>query len=573
MKDNNIKRQLLFGTKKELINERSYKILFDHLTLNDKILRSTKGDYEIIAYSISNEHYRKSLKYIEELSDRYLAFYSKKLSKELDIPFEFSQWNLLVIPWLENFLVGVFFYYERLKRLNSGNTYALGGYRAETAYDLYGFFEQFYYSLEYRALICLYICEQIGIEVKESTEQKLHYDLWFKNTEISFNGLKMNNIENADVLVVQSRLSEEYEQMIEKRCAPSVVFKKYNFFSGRSYDIIKEATVDKDKRKRVFNCFKGNNEFENLIDGLVCEFLPMSLFESLNALYKRALIITEGWNFRKIYHSSITYPELFMLCCAIKKDIVLCDIQHAPGYLRYEYYGDAEYRTCDRFLTWGWQADRYKGIVRPVAEARYAKKSDELIATENNNKILVVSATPQVCVACGIDCSDYNKNRLDFIENIPKEIRKKIVFRCRQTGPFGDESFISLCKYMYPEVRFENSEQKPMKESMKEAELVIIDYWSGTINEAISEGVPFVVTEDYGFFSDTGSKNKSFFETMKKCEMYYSSGKDLAKILSKYKNNKMGYYDSEKRKIFFEAYKTISNDKIIDSWSKEFAGE
>ena len=568
--ESNKKSQLIVSSDANLIDKTVEKyFLFDDLILNRKLRKKICDNYQVLKTNFTLETYKKSFDYIEDLCDKIIIFLGGKMSDLFKIPFSFEQWKIYYDEWLSAFLHCAYYCYNKISLVDIDNT-IMHGISANTVFsDYWESMTDFTYVSDYRALICNFLFERMGgIVYKHLGTIKTMSSYQSTRNPKYNNGLLMTGIEDKDFLVVQGRMNKEDEKQIEKNCE-KVLFKEIEYFANRTTELIQNLKIDFDLRKKVINGFKTENRFESFIDELLQKFMPLSLFEGIPVIYSRAIYITKDWTFKKIYCSAVSFGELFYMCCAIekKKGISLFNIQHALSYFRYSFFARREEKAFDKFIMWNDAFVDNSDKIEYVAGTRFNSSIDK--SWSGGNKILWVSALPELYYRCGCSYERYFERRMKVIEALPQNSRERLSFRNRPMNEDNDLDFKEQCNVLYPEIVFEDYRKKTMIDSFSESEVVIIDYWSSTILEAIDFGVPFLIFDAVEFVSEK-NKYDGLFDKLKAAGIYYDDIEEFLKSINSGLFEKNWTITKEQELLCKELKNAIAKNNVVEAWTKEF---
>lgn len=579
----------------------------NYILADESVLRI--DNYKVLSnrYSFANngqvgEEYIKTQEYISDLSKRIIQHYCEKFNKTLRLDFSQSQWMLIMGEWFNGFLFDAYDCYCRIKN-SKGMLFMIRNGGAKSGWmdqkelgldevnspkfrgDFYcDIFNALSMDVRSRKIKLLEKIDKKTVKEKEIWKYRIEWAL--KNptgiidkirTKIRKNNNSIGPLRQVDfrgeVLVVQSRMPKETEEYLCKISNNAICFVNGDFFWNHQRSVIRNIKYDFDLREKTINGNIGRNEFENILDRLLIKYMPISFLEGMPALYDEAIRLIDKWDYRKIYHSA-HYSELFLICCAIMKEkgVVLCDIQHSAVYGGVYCFGFKEYKIWDRFLTWGWKSDHIPyGNLRPVAISRCPKPAPAGI--QSKGKILFAVNAPELNeMGRGWLYSKYTIHQMQFIDNLSDKDRHKLVIRTPAGRELSD--LRNQCEKKYPYIKFEYIQEKTFAESLAESDLLVCDYYGSPHIEALLLGYPFVMFEGAEIIIHNPKLNP-FFTRMSELGIYFKSGRDLAKEISKQNDWKEWLNRTEVKELFDVYKKAMTNcDKNInDLWYREFIGD
>lgn len=572
-----------------------------HRIGNDEIIH---GKYQISDEITNKDDYRKSLEYVEELSDRVVQHYGEKMNAAFDLKISCAQWNIIIGQWLESLICDIYFRYCKIKSIEYESLYLFrnADMKQTIMKDQKEFGMLQSYSTEFQSSIYGRIFEYLNMPVRDRRyTKKENRERRKKNRKINwayrlkrfrgnpgqyikriFHTPKVNSADSSDltseipvkaeVMVVKSRMPKDLEMEIHEDSNKRIGFMDDESYRLEMLRIIKPDAINYHARKETFYGFNANNEFEDMIDRILIDFLPLSFFESFVKLYNKAISLTENWKFKKIYHSAV-YNELFLICMSIahRNKTKILDIQHSAVYGRNNLLGSREYKTWDGFITWGWEnSDPKFNNIRPVTMSRLPVAPKKKI--KKRKKILMTINAPELDRSGrGWTYSNYVDNEMKFISTLSKKERHKLVIRTPADEILSDLE--NQCKKKYPEVRFEYIWEKSFVDSVMESEMLVSDYYGSSHLEALFLGCPFVMFDACQIINENPSII-SYLNDFKKYGIYNKSPEEMAKTISGHKNYESWLGTPEIKHLMNSYLRTMANPrKIKQMWIDEMMGD
>lgn len=373
---------------------------------------------------------------------------------------------------------------------------------------------------------------------------------------------------NCEVMLMDSRMPVENDYYVISRSKGKVAM-----FNPRHIANTKQIFSEKDEelRRRVFVCDDISNEFKCLLNEFLKRVMDVEDLECLKPIYRYVLEISQQ-TYRKVYHSAGLYYAVEKVFCAEQsyRGALICDIQHAAAYNFWRGQSFFEHEIFDSFLTWGWTDALYKKT-RAVAVYRYPQSFNKL-PKKNKIKLMTGAIDFNAEVCGGNNSSDYLVNRINFIESLSDENRKKLVIRVRD---YKTQKVLN--KYLgekYPYIEYEYMWDKTIVESMSESELVVIDYASSIIIEALFIKKPVVMFDGLDIISENPEWNV-LKDKLYQIGTYRKNGVELGEVI----NSKSEFDEWLSTPEVVDVYKELGikmaglDKSIKQAWFEEFVGD
>jgi putative transferase (TIGR04331 family) len=240
----------------------------------------------------------------------------------------------------------------------------------------------------------------------------------------------------------------------------------------------------------------GENEFQKIAINLMPLYMPTYLLEEFHAYSKSA----QRWKDYQVYYASqnwygnvnFAYSAAFGRLRGAK----LVAGQHGGGYGQYE-FEPSEYietRIFDYYFTWGWMDSPYrKDGLLPMPDPklsrianRYRYKRDIAVwvgTTMQNQMVRICKQKPGTYL-------EYIEDKSRFIENIPKEIRSKTVYRPHRIKCGWSREELDVFK-RFPEVDIQHEGE--FSAAIKDIKLLICDHQGTTFLESLVMNTPTIL--------------------------------------------------------------------------------
>lgn len=570
-----------------------------YIFLNESIYRDEnddffKGKYRFLKYPMLDEYqYMERKKYIARLSDRVIEHYGKIVNTKFGLHLSVRQWKYYIGIWIEDFLFDAYDRYNKILAIDTEEIFIICNDEESVLINQqqFGFINGYDPDFQMQLYSKLFSFMGMNVRIKHVSKNKkrLHrgyeeFRKWknrfiiiLKDPErIKKKLYEKYNPEvltgNTRVLVVESRMPKIMEEHILDQCDGKVEFVGAQYFWQRQNFATNKLVSNYDDRKKFFTGFSALNEFEKLVDKLLIYFMPITFFEALPIIHEIACTMTKDWSYKKIYHSA-HITELFAMCCALMKDkdTEISDIQHSGVYGDLFGFGYKEYRTWDRFLTWGWKNQEPTfNCIYPVAMSRFPIKAKKNYQVKN--KILMVTCMPELCDSgAGWNFDSYISEQKKFIEGLSSDLRKQLVLRLRVSDKRMSGGLVDWCKKHYPEIRYENMNEIAFVDSVMESKLLVCDYYGTPHLEAMMLGKPVVMFEG-AHVNIHNFAIKKYLRDMEKEGIYKKNGSTLAAEISKHEDLNNWLKGENIKKIIEEYLKEMTSvDKdIVGEWVKEF---
>ncbi|MBN1385103.1 MAG: hypothetical protein JW983_09510 [Elusimicrobia bacterium] len=258
------------------------------------------------------------------------------------------------------------------------------------------------------------------------------------------------------------------------------------------------SNIKWDLRNKII-CKQPNNEFEQLLNKILREQIPMVYLEgynraeqiSLNAYPAHPKIIltatahygVDAFKFWAAYH--------------VDRGVKLAGVQHGGLYGSALWHSQEEHelKVCDRFYTWGWSSKTHNNTKSlPVARLNTLKQS---VSPNKKGRILMVlSAMPRYSYHLYSGCvasSGYNvylDEQFKFVENLSDRNKELLLVRLYQVDFACDQQ--KRWSYKFPDVECCTGCQS-IDKRFNESRLVICTYNATTFLETFTLNIPTII--------------------------------------------------------------------------------
>lgn len=539
----------------------------------------------------TEDDYVESVEYITGLSNRILSVMTDSYAKLFDISITECQMRIIIGSWLFSFLYQFYDHYLAIKEIEGKDIFTIG--LAPRFYDGLEYDSDVFF--EYHTKLYTFLCMEFGFKVKimpnPSKQRRLveralnllryprYYPYYFEKIErrckrLSSKSDRENNQykKTADkyklnttyeIILLRTNFLEETKSHIlaagNGRIGEITEDEINQMFSGVKLTG-KDMTI---REKQLFDGFSAENEYEIFVKKLLPEIIPVYLLENFEKVYRQALSITREWNTKHIYTTECggtIYTK--MLLAAMAEKVEMHNIQHS-GMLGYHECGSFQERIVGiEMLTWGWNSEFCFGSVRPVAMSRVNPKSEK--DAKKGRYLFITNAADSVFErGFGTNYESFCINHFKFIDELPKEIRKKIVVRVEMYEQMNAVKYKYATKYK--DITLSDRSKRPFEDDVQMSELVICDIVSSSHLEALVLGMP-VLFFDACSVNLTNKEIEQKLENLHKVGVYAKRPEELADTIMKIEGNINVWWNEPVRQQAIKDYLRVS---AHDAYGKE----
>ena len=574
---------------------------FIHFSGLEKNLNCSKKDNVILSWNLS-DNYFKNYKKKEifqvskiwqknksKIKNKILLLRKKILSqlcRELNylnkINYSKKEWEILLEPWLNNYLLGTYFKWIIISKLIAD-------------YKKISFLE-----LKVKNNVPVFDTLQFtALNHNDDIYNHLSFQdiLKFKNIPREKKVLKKNfQFQEELIYKIYKKIKNNYflllyEKIIDKLINTKILINirttKINFlkiclklnilpFKGISLfnrnkiiDISNKNSFDLIKRKKLNFQINKDNEFENFIFNKIKRDIPRVFIENFddiknlhkNELEKIDLVLTDTmhWN-NPIFKSWLAYKKNF------NKNFKIITAAHGGVYGGVPLY---DYNQSVSTIEFKYQKKIFKNQVR--LPCLFLEKYNRKFI----NKILFICTNvPKYPkhFSTGPLSDEINFNYIQikkFTENILKENKKKIFIRpyVEQTAWEQDKRYQQLVDFK--RIIYSNNTYEKLRRS---AAIKIVNYPQTAFLESIINGPTFLLFNPIHY--NEIKENKKFMKILFKSKIAFKDGKKLAIHLNKVENDIMSWWNQKKIQNSIKLF--INNTNFVNSnptsnWSKNIS--
>ena len=310
--------------------------------------------------------------------------------------------------------------------------------------------------------------------------------------------------------------------------------------------------IKKDERKNL-KLPQSNNQFENLLNEMLVEQIPMSFFENYQKL--RKIYLDAFPKKPKVIFTSYgqTFTDSFKFWAATQIDggAKLVINQHGGGYgivdtLLTERH---EIKICDKYLTWGWASKEQSKVIPMPA----LKLSDPKYNIKPNQKGAILWATTSLPIhmynldhlPLGFGEQYFSRQRR-FLKRVSSQVFEKLIMR-----------LYSLDYNWKEEDRLEDLDRTPnfyrgedsFLTQIKESRLCIHDYCGTSFLETLSMNFPTVVFWEPTHMSIRKSAI-NYISDLRSVEIIHDTPESAAKLINEiYEDPMLWWMEPERQKV------------------------
>ena len=485
-------------------NESRWNLKAPLLFIDEKCCKKERNiflsniDYKIaIPYGIDSDKRDNDLNYIDSLFFKLIKEISSLLNEVHKLEYPESFWQIIVGPWLENYLIVVFNRFNKIK--NAIQNYDLSGVNIintknkllvteDTISLSKACLNQYWNEVLYSKIL---ETMKSKIEIKYiNNDEKLYYFNFKKelNSKETFTSKSKNYLSyilkyfkrDDDAFIISSylpfiqqmKLYLNLKQVPQIWKSPEIIYRSYNI----------------NLRKKFLLSNKNFGEFEKFVRTDIPFSIPICFLEGFNELLDVVSKLPWPRKPKFIFTSNNhDYDEVFKLWTAQKreKNVPYFIGQHGTVSYKGTLLHD-KVRSPDKVIGWGengWGMNKNGFNLKLVGQN---------FKHDNNGNLLILIApiTTDRKIWDKILDNELNQEWLrKLISNLPKKILKKTILRLPHS--YKNHSFIPYesIKKDFPEIKFDFHEKK-LKQLFAKSRLVIHCYDSTGILETISSNIP-----------------------------------------------------------------------------------
>lgn len=529
-------------------------IFYNYKTASNYSSKILKLNFFFLArpYGLSSRQIKLDHRYLFEC----YKFYLKRLSKNLNILHSTNKniryWEIFIGHWLKSFLWTTYNRYKTIHLIKSD--YKINkvtifdtnniNFALSDTFDLNILANDEYFN----SLLLSKIIEETNLfkfTLNKNFIGKKNFFIKKKENLKKFFFKKLFNFSSSNVYFTDTYIQSKYNLLLKL-----FVNKVPSFFLDMKIDVKKKKNTDKKKRNFIHFDLNKKDNFYILISKLMKDFLPMSFIEDYKNIRKEIL---------KKDNLSKKINTIFTCNTFGKGDIINLWIaekvfegtkyivgQHGFGYL--EYYDKksrVEYRTCDKFISWGNRIFSKK--IAPLYNFKTWGKNIKINCLKNKNILLITRSS-------GTQITHYDRWHLgkeiffkteNLISRIDRNLQKNIILKLHD----------NYKKKMYPDFDEFIKKQNNLKikqrvnffDLLKKNKIVIFNDYSSGFLECLSLDLPTICLFPFKL-NFIHSTNHYDFQILKHHNLIFYDEKKLANFINKNYQNIEQWWNSSKIK-------------------------
>ena len=353
----------------------------------------------------------------------------------------------------------------------------------------------------------------------------------------------------------------------------------YPYIDGiENYD----QKIDSSMRDELNFSGKFETRFEAFVSSILPKYIPVCFlegFEKLNKLsgrygrYPNAVLVSTEMYYRY---------ESFMLWVAkgVEQGTKALSMQHGGVYGTEDRSEKTfiEINPYDKFYTWGWEWEQchrseksvVKGMPSLFLYGEIKRRPERRIL----DKLLFVATSKQQyqrrfdgALSFVYSNELYVNSQMIFCEYLEESIRKKLAIRLYKDDLRNN--YKRRLQERFPKVKFDTESNFP--KSLNSANLLVVDHIGTTWLEALAFNIPFILYVD----GDTYDYNANFFEilqSLKKVSIFHDNAIDAANMVNSiYESVDEWWQDAEVQKVVSDARSlmALSPPNNLEIWLDE----
>ena len=541
---------------------------------------------------LDRKKFYNDIKNLEIVYDDYLLKLSNTLNEIHNTNFSKRYWQIVIGPWLQDFIELIFDYYETISQIDKSNLVT------STYINKYNWEEQVPQDMMTFQAAYSKPCYNHFL-FSEIIQLSSNIPFEYLNSEFPISPKTKNkSLRNNIKRGVKYVLSFLYSSILIPKKLKQIIFVSSYFGDNDLYTIQKNLhqlpfkylfdpiapnkKVSKELRKKI-NLNTGKNKFEKLLDELLPKQIPVAYIENYFT-YNRIAKLFFPKNTKIIFTSNAFYfNEAFKIWSAsevVNNGSKLLISQHGGigGTSLWCHTEDHQIKISNKFYTWGWSDNTKKTKKMSSPKLNYTKK---LITHNPNGDILCVVTSDIINYMHSQQSMPMERHMKDYVNdlvNIMNDDIKKLNFKYRlyHTNYNRDTWGIKHKFTSHGLLKYIDSSEKDFYSRVSECRLVIVTYNpNATSLETLSANFPTLLfwnPEHWELRKDA----QEYYDILEKAGIYHKSVESLVTQIKKI------YYDIDKWwhtnqvqdavKLFCNNY-AYTSDNCVQEWSEEFKKE
>ena len=515
-------------------------------------------------------------KLLNDIYEQKLFDLSHSLSEIHNLKFDIRYWRIIIGPWLRFFIDAVYDRYESIRTAVDNNEidstfifdYSIDDYVPND-------FIEFYDHLrldDWNQIIFFELIKEFNIPYKKISKknpiyhkintQKQLLKVKFRNLLYSVNNMFSNYFND----IVLFELYVPFYKLVSlqfKLGQLPYIGEKSISSSNRKTDFI--------KRKKI-NLSRTNEKFSEFLNNQIINFLPRVYLENFDEIKNK--VLNKFPRNPKLIATSNAYQanDSFKIWAAyhVQLKVPLIIHQHGGtfGISKYNQTETHQLKISDKFISWGWNNDKFNNIINLSALKINSEKINYDI---NGDVLLTLASAPRYFynffgIANGPEFLDYINDQKLFIKNLNSKVISDLKIRPDSTE-FGWDiiarisEVIDFSKFELNKINF--------TKRLKNIKICIGTYNATIFLETLSYNIPTII-----FFNleqcNIRPEAIYYFKRLKSIGIFHDSPEAAAKFLNKIETNIEEWWNEPKlqliRKEFCDEYVKTSKN-----WATEWS--
>lgn len=546
----NSKDHLILSNNKELISKS-----LNNVKIGSWIDSSDTKNFDTFRYHWSNKQkLEQDIKYIKRVYKFYIKFFSNTLNKYFKINYSERNWEILIGYWLN---IYISFYFDRWEQINSLK-------KKELIINCFNFEKKLFipkdtlnFSIRHSnndwnhwVFYEILKFQKFNLQTVKTKSPTLDYAIFPKKTNYSFKIL--NKLFNK---IIRNKKICMYDLDLPRSMKLKIDFNLDKFSTIFFLEKYKSKNIDIDKRKKFFSNFKHFDNFTKFLVQQIPFNFPKSFFEDYdeikNSLRKSILPENPRIILTSTSHLMNDHFKYYIASKVPKSKFFI--FQHGGSYHTQgsKLTDLIEYRTCDKFLTWGWKETSNKKLI-PMFNPKnlnhnYKRKNKEEILIPINSNFPsspgYIHGLPRV----SDDTQKYFKNIQNFVNYLSPQLRKKIKIKISNTEDDKNSkknNFVNFKNTNKNKIKFLHSTKTTSFHSKNSNVIVEFTNTTGFL-EMINLNFPTIIIFDKSI-EKTTPKTKKFFDKLKRSKVLFSNPEHASQFINDNYNQINTWWMSQK---------------------------
>jgi len=514
-----------------------------------------------------------SIKYLDDLSNRIIKIFHKKLNQVHNKKYSEKFWKILMRRWVD---LSISVLYERwistkyILDNNDNFSYSIidipeNFFSSKDMEDFYllvrtDLFNHYLYSL----ILKFNNFKKINVIKYQEKFFDPHKKYWYKRGILKSFLLKILDkinfffLKKAKYFILDTYLGHQEELKLSTKLG---VF-------GKPYieKDCKDNIIDfklRDSARLDLDC---KNDFEKFLNTFYHSFIPKSYLENFHEIEKTVDSFNWPENPKSIFTSHSLRNDLVSFYSGKKTEAgtKLIVGQHGGAYFQFkEHWGDKkEVEFSDKFISWGFSnSEKIKsiGILKPLKKnINYKNNSEILLIIKSQSKY-----TQLLNSSIGVNQHiKYVNGTIKFAKSLSDDLLKYLLVRLHARKLGCNEDFI--WKKNFPKVR-NNYGKKNIFDLYNKSRIVVHSYAVTGYLETLAMNIPTIIFHDLKNSPFTYEATKDLSDLIE-CKIFHHNPETAASHLNEVYINIDKWWLSEEvqsaRKEFVKKYCKINENKL-----------